>query len=135
MFNVKIITPTGMYGYLNATILNITTLDGMRGILSNHMPLVTMIDIGKMTIGNDDEIPAYRYDYATGKGLLYFEDNLAVILLNTIERKDEIDLDRAEKSLQRAEQRLKNKSDVDVERALKSKQRAKNRIKIKNSTV
>ena len=75
MFHVKIVTPKGLYEELDATILNVVTPDGMRGILSNHMPLVTMIDIGRMSIGNEQSNPPYRYEYATGKGTLYFKDN------------------------------------------------------------
>lgn len=134
MFKVKVITPRGIYSELEATILNITTPEGMRGILSNHMPLVTMIDVGKMTIGNEIAQPAYRYDYATGSGMMYFNDNLATVLVETIERSDEIDLKRAEAAMQRSETRIASidKGNIDVERAKRAYRRAKNRISIKN---
>ena len=135
MFHVKIVTPKGLYEELDATILNVVTPDGMRGILSNHMPLVTMIDIGRMSIGNEQSNPPYRYEYATGKGTLYFKDNYATVLVDTIEKSDDIDLARAQEALQRAEERLHriNDKNIDMERARRAHRRAKNRIKIKTN--
>ncbi|MEA5026813.1 ATP synthase epsilon chain [bioreactor metagenome] len=133
MFTVKVITPDGLYAELEATILDIMTPDGMRGILSNHMPLVTMISVGKMTIGNDESNPNYRYDYATGTGMLYFHDNLATVLVESVERSDEIDLARAEAALERSVSRMAaiETGNVDIERAKRAYRRAKNRISIK----
>ncbi|MDD2591264.1 MAG: F0F1 ATP synthase subunit epsilon [Erysipelotrichaceae bacterium] len=134
MFKVKIITPMGEYTELDATILNVTTTNGMRGILTDHMPLVAMIDIGILTIANEDVKPSYRYNYATGTGMLYFHDNLAQVLVETIERSDEIDLTRAEAALKRSESRMASidKHNIDVERAKRAFRRARNRIRVKN---
>ena len=85
MFKVKIITPQGVYGEADASILNVRTTDGMRGILSNHMPLVTMLVDGEMTVGNDQANT--RVNYHTGQGILYFHDNLATVLVDSIEEK------------------------------------------------
>ena len=52
------------------------------------------------------------------------------ILVNTIERKDEIDIDRAKEAKRRAEERLKEPLNIDVERAQKALIRANNRIEI-----
>jgi len=134
MFKVKVITPIGVYNELDATILNIISIDGMRGVLSNHMPLVTMIDIGIMTIGNDQANPPYRKDYTTGTGVLYFCDNVATVLVETIESSDEIDIQRAMDALKRSESRMAiiNKQDVDFERARRAYRRAKNRLNLGN---
>lgn len=133
MFKVKIITPNGEYTELDATILNVMTTNGMRGILTDHMPLVAMIDVGWLTIANEELAPGYRYDYATGTGVLYFNDNLATVLVETIERSDEIDLDRAEEALRRSESRMASidTQNIDVERARRAYRRAKNRIRVK----
>jgi len=132
MFKVKVITPIGVYTELDATILDIVSIDGMRGVLTDHMPLVTMIDIGVMTIGNDKTNPPYRYDYTTGTGVLYFCDNVATVLVETIESSDEIDLNRAMNALKRSESRMAsiNKQDIDIERARRAYRRAKNRVNL-----
>ena len=128
MIHVKIITPEGVYKELDTPIVNIDTLDGPRGILPNHMPLVTMLDIGKMTTDEN----GVRETYAVAGGLFYFRDNEAQILTDAIENKNEIDVDRAESSKERAERRLHDPNYVklDAERAHKSLDKALNRIRI-----
>ena len=49
MIHVRIITPKGIYKEFDTPILNIPTVDGERGLLPNHMPLVTMLQIGAMS--------------------------------------------------------------------------------------
>lgn len=110
MFKVRVITPNGVYGEEDATILNITTPDGMRGILTNHMPIVTPIDIGRMSIGLDSDNYSYRYEYATGNGLLYFRNNKATILLDEIYRSDYLDRAEAEAEKEELLQKLKDRS-------------------------
>lgn len=126
MFKVKIITPTGLYKEDEATLLNIVTTEGQRGLLSNHMPLVTMLVVSKMTIVNDK----VRDDYAIGGGMLYFADNVATVLVDSIEQKDDIDVERALAAKERAEERLKKEDNFDQKRAQVALEKAINRIKV-----
>ena len=57
------------------------------------------------------------------------ENNEITILANAIERADEIDINRAEESRKRAEQRLLE-DDIDIMRAKASLARALNRIHV-----
>ena len=50
MFSVKIITPQGLYKEVETSILNVVTTDGARGVLTNHVPLVTMLKVSKMSL-------------------------------------------------------------------------------------
>ena len=49
MIHCRIVTPHGVYKEVDTSILNIETQDGQRGILPEHMPIETMLRIGKMT--------------------------------------------------------------------------------------
>ena len=63
------------------------------------------------------------------------EKDEVTLVLNSIERVDEIDLERANAAKERAEKRLKEKSlddSIDVNRAKLALLRALNRIEIKN---
>lgn len=125
----RIITPHGLYREMDTTILNVETLSGARGILPNHVPVVTMLKIGKMSTVEDGE----RREYAISGGLLYFSDNMAEILTDAIESREEIDISRAEAAKERAERRLKSgTNNYDLQRAEVALQRAINRIKVKN---
>ena len=124
----RIVTPGGLYIETECSILNIRTIDGQRGILSNHMPLVTMLEIGEMNFVTDKG----REEFAVSGGMCYFHDNLATLLVDAIESKDEINLDRAMASKKRAEERLaKKETNLDIKRAELSLKRAINRINVK----
>ncbi|MBR3356264.1 MAG: ATP synthase F1 subunit epsilon [Solobacterium sp.] len=126
----RIITPHGVYKEMDTTILNVETLSGARGILPNHVPVVTMLKIGRMSTVENEE----RIEYAIAGGLLYFRDNNAEILTDAIESKDEINVDRAVAAKMRAEKRLSSgRPNLDQERAEAALKRAINRIKIKGN--
>ena len=127
MIHVRIITPKGIYKEFDTPILNIPTVDGERGLLPNHMPLVTMLQIGVMSSIEDGQ----RNYYAIVNGLFYFRDNVAEIMTDTIENSKDIDLDRALSAKERAERRLaSHDSNVDQKRAELALKRALNRIHV-----
>ena len=126
----RIITPHGVYKEMDTTILNVETLSGARGILPNHVPVVTMLKIGRMSTVENDE----RIEYAIAGGLRYFRDNSPEILTDAIESKDEINVDRAVAAKMRAEKRLSSgRPNLDQERAEAALKRAINRIKVKGN--
>ena len=124
----RIVTPGGLYKETECSILNIRTSDGQRGILSNHMPLVTMLEIGEMNFVTEKG----REEFAVAGGMFYFHDNQATLLVDAIEAKEDINLDRAFASKKRAEERLAKKDpNLDIKRAELSLKRAINRINVK----
>ncbi len=128
MIHCKIVTPNGTYASLDTKILNVVTTDGQRGILPNHMPLVTTLAIGMMTT---EEADGRKY-YAISQGLLHFANNVATILVDSIESQHEIDVDRALAAKERALGYL-NSSDpnIDYKRAEIALKKAINRLKVK----
>ena len=128
MIHCRIVTPHGVYKEMETPIINIETDEGQRGILPNHMPLVTMLKIGKM----ETEEKGKRQEYAVAGGLFYFRENQAEILTDAIENKDEIDAERAARAKERAEQRLKSDNpNFDLQRARIALQKAINRMNVK----
>ena len=124
---VRVITPEGIYKEFETPYLNFQTTDGDRGILPNHMPLVCSLKIGKMS----SEENGARNLYAVAGGLLYFHDNHAEILTDAIENKDEIDIERAKASKERAEKRLaRTDRNTDMKRAELALKRSLNRLSI-----
>lgn len=128
-FDVMINTPQGLYKQTKASIVNVVSPDGQRGILPNHMPIVVSLTVSKMTMDEEE-----RETYAISGGVLYFRNNRCTILVPAIENVRDIDLERAEKARERAEERLRQVNDehIDMVRAQVSLQRAINRISIKN---
>ncbi|MBK8554098.1 MAG: ATP synthase F1 subunit epsilon [Ignavibacteria bacterium] len=97
-------------------------------VLKNHAPLVSSFEIGMIKIEKDSEV----IEYSTSGGIFEVKNNKAIILAETIESKEEIDLERAILSKARAEQILKiaEARDDEKEEAKISLQRALNRIKL-----
>lgn len=130
MIHCRIITPEGIYKEFDTPILNIQTEEEDRGILENHMPLVTILRIGHLESEENGE----RKTYAISGGVFYFRDNQAEILTESIESKEEIDVERAQAAKERAERRLgSDNPNVDQQRAEIALKKALNRLKIKGT--
>lgn len=129
MIHCRVVTPEGVYKEMDTSIINIETTDGQRGILPEHMPIVTMLKIGKMTTEENGQ----REEYAVAGGLFYFRPNQAEILTDAIENKKDIDEARAEAARERAERRLgSNDPNYDLRRAEIALQKALNRLSVKS---
>lgn len=127
MFNVKIVTPEAPVRSFESEQINIVTPNGEMGILSNHMPLVTMLNIYIMT----SILNGSREKYAIAGGVLFFKNNEATILSDAVEHEGDIDLARAEHAKIRAEERLRSKDpEIDAKRAQIALLKALNRIDI-----
>jgi F-type H+-transporting ATPase subunit epsilon len=69
--------------------------------------------------------------YATSGGFVEVKDDKVILLADTAERKDEIDVDRAGAAKARAAKRISEREhETDVERARLALHRALNRLKI-----
>jgi F-type H+-transporting ATPase subunit epsilon len=100
-------------------------------VLYNHAAMVSALQIGMMKLENDkSEI----LPYSISGGILEVKNNKISILADSIESKEEIDIERAKKSLERAEKRLaENAENLNRERAEVSIMRAKNRLLLINN--
>ena len=82
--------------------------EGTLGILPNHAALITLLDAGELVIrkgGSEDRMVVFG-------GFLEVLDNKVLVLADSAERIDEIDIDRAEKARLEAQESLKNRGSV-----------------------
>jgi F-type H+-transporting ATPase subunit epsilon len=126
-FHLDIITPTNTHTFKDVSYVRIPGIDGLLGIEANHANAIIALNIGEIKI----EINNKTLYFSTSGGFTDIQSKGVQLLLETFEESKIIDKSRAEKSLQKAEQRLKDKSQ-NFERANKSLQRAKNRISVFN---
>lgn len=128
MFLVKVITPQAKVRLIKTEILNIVNPDGQMGLLSHHMPVITMIKISKMSTVEE----GVRHNYAIAGGVLFYQDNEATLLADAFESQDEINLERALQAKERATERLSQSDvEIDVKRAQIALAKALNRISVK----
>ncbi|MBK7107307.1 MAG: ATP synthase F1 subunit epsilon [Ignavibacteriae bacterium] len=126
--DLEIITPSKI-GYEGKVIS--VTVPGTNGnfqILFNHAPIISSLEIGEIKI---EETENSKLIYSTSGGTLELSNNKIIILAESFERADSIDIKRAEEAKIRAENRLKNKrnENVDEMRAELALKRAINRLK------
>ena len=97
-------------------------IDGQLGILPRHAPLMTMLKPGALTVRKAGEEDMY---VAVSGGFMEVLGNRVSILADACERSDEIDEERAQQAVQRAQERLASRSeDMELERVMASLRRA-----------
>lgn len=101
-FYIEVLTPDRKFfwGDVQSVVLN--TPSGEIGILKNHMPIVTLVDVGTIKIKkNNNWIEA-----VLGQGFMEVTQSSVIILVDTAEWPDEIDLNRAKAAKERAQERI-----------------------------
>ena len=77
-------------------------IEGQLGILPHHAPLMTTLQAGELRVKKDGE----EVSLVISGGFLEVRPDRVVVLADTAERAEEIDISRAEEAKRRAEQRL-----------------------------
>lgn len=78
--------------------------DGEFAFMANHQECVTAVSLGTLRLTKPDGTVVFG---ACGLGLVCFERNRAVVLVDTIERPEDIDEVRARRAKEQAEEELK----------------------------
>ncbi len=124
---VEIITAEREVYSDDVDVLTAPGAEGELGILPNHAPLMTALQPGEIMLRKDGE---ETYLAVTG-GFMEVIANRVMILADACERDDEIDEQRAQVAVQRAQERLANRTtDLDLERAVAAVRRAEVRVRI-----
>lgn len=103
-FKLEIITPTKVVFRGNVISFTAPGVMGSFQVLYNHAPMLAEIGIGmaKLRDANGNEIV-----YATSGGFVDVLKNQVIMLAETVEISDEIDVDRAESSKEKAQHRIR----------------------------
>ena len=128
MFKLSVVTPERIIYEEDVASIIAPGEIGYLGVMSNHAPIITSLKPGKLTVkdasGNEIRL-------AVSGGFLENSGNVCTILADAAEFADDIDLERARESLERARQRIRDVAgEIDVPRAQAAYDRAKNRLKI-----
>ncbi|WP_291648617.1 ATP synthase delta/epsilon chain alpha-helix domain-containing protein [Clostridium sp.] len=123
-FKISIIAPGKELLKLEAESLITLTKDGEIEFRANHTPIIisTIPTTTLIVNGNNKE------RIFTSSGIVYLKNNELKFCCDAVEKESDIDVDRAEKSKERAEKRLKEDKNIDIERAKRALARANARI-------
>ena len=126
-FHLEIIATDRIFFKGEVEHLVITAIDGLLGIMAGHEPLVTSLPTGELKYLVDG---VWTYA-AISEGFIQVMPDSSIILAETCELPEEIDIKRAQEARERAEERLRQKQSIkeyyETQAALN---RAMNRLKI-----
>jgi len=124
--NLEIITPEKPIFKDQIEAVTIPGTLGSFQILKNHAPLISTFEIGIIKVKKDS---AETY-YSTSGGTVEVNKNQVLVLADSIENINDINVDRAEQAKKRAEERLqkKHEENIDEARAKAALNRALNRL-------
>lgn len=125
--HLEIISPSRTIVNEQVTYVSLPGVNGELGILPEHIPLMTALDIGKLYYRQGSEI----YYIFISAGFAEVSNNKVTVLTETAEKASEIDVARAQAAKERAKARLlKSEEDIDMARAEAAMHRAIIRLNI-----
>jgi len=123
---LEIVTPQGLVFSEEVDEVTASGSEGEFGVLPGHVPFVTTLKIGMLTCKKGSEIKFFFVNW----GYAEVGAEKVMILADSAERSEEIDIERAKAAMKRAEERLKKAEEVDFVRAESSLERAVTRVQI-----
>lgn len=131
-FNLRVMAPNRTVWNSEAQEVILSTNSGQIGILTNHAPLLTALDIGVMKI----RINTQWTSMALMGGFAMVDNNQMIILVNEAEKASDIDLQEAQQAFELAQTSLTEangrKQVIEANLALK---RAKARLEAVSATA
>ena len=103
----RVITPEEVIYDGEAELVIARIADGDLGVLVDHSPLVSTVEIGEVRIREGDE----QLVYATSDGFFKVSENLVQVLVEEAVSVEEIDVDAAENRVEEAERELSEVSE------------------------
>ena len=125
---LEVVTPDKLVLSEDVDIVVATATEGEFGVLHGHIPFLTTLQTGELRY---TQVNSVHYVAVSG-GFAEVSDDKVTILAESAELGREIDLDRAQKARERAEQRLAQarEAEMDFVRAEAALRRAMLRIRV-----
>ena len=108
-FSLKIISSDKIFYEGPCQYLTVPAPDGQKGVLPHHENMVIAVDPGELHFKTPD---GEWVTAAVSMGFAEIMNNRVSVLVNTAERPEDIDVKRAEKAKERAEERLRQKQSI-----------------------
>jgi F-type H+-transporting ATPase subunit epsilon len=123
---LEIVTPQGLVFSEEVDEVTASGSEGEFGILPGHVPFVTTLKIGILSakLGNATKLFFVNWGYAEAGA------EKVLVLADSAELSEEIDIERAKAAMKRAEERLRKAEDIDFHRAETALERAVIRVQL-----
>jgi F-type H+-transporting ATPase subunit epsilon len=123
---LEIVTPHGLILSEDVDEVSCTGSEGDFGVLPGHVPFFTTLKIGMLAYkkGNATKYIFVNWGYAE------IGPEKVMILADSAEKSEDIDVERAKTAMKRAEERLKKAEEFDFARSSSALERAVSRVQI-----
>lgn len=129
--HLQIMSADGMFYDGKMMHLIVPATDGSMGILPGHEEMIIALSEGILQYQDGEE---RWFKVAIGRGALQYANNRCTVLVDTAERPEDIDVNRAMEAKRRAEERLREKLSAREYRNMQAAlARALTRLKLKSS--
>ncbi len=123
---LDIVTPHGLVLSEDVDEVTATGREGEFGVLPGHVPFITTLKIGILICRQGSETKFFFVN----SGYAEVSADRVVVLADSAERSEEIDIERARAAMKRAEERLKKAEEIDFVRATAALERATIRVQV-----
>jgi F-type H+-transporting ATPase subunit epsilon len=128
MLRLEIVTVEGTEFDEDVNMVIAPGSEGVLGILPRHTPLITTLTYGELQIKKEGQPDQF---FAIGGGFMEIRPYHVIVMADSAERAEEIDIDRAKAARQRAEDLLSRTDEqVDFSRAEAALRRSAARLKV-----
>jgi F-type H+-transporting ATPase subunit epsilon len=129
---LEIITPHGPVYTGEVDHVRAPGSDGDFGVLPGHTPMLSPLQVGIIQSEGGDE---GEQIFATSGGIAEVHPDRVIVMAETAEKREEIDVDRAREAARRAQQRLQGEGEepeakTDYDRARAALMRSLNRLRV-----
>lgn len=108
-FHLTVITPEHSFYNDDVEMIVLNASDGEMGIMAGHHPMVVMLAEGLLKIRKDEE--TWREAAASAGFATIFQDNV-LVMLQTAEWPEDIDIRRAERAEQAAREKIRQRKSM-----------------------
>jgi len=120
-FQVEVLTPEGLVFDDEVEMLSTRTAVGSIGVLANHTPLLALLEPTELRLFKSDSDVV---TFAQGEGYLQVQDSRALVLVDEVFERDELDSSDLQSRLDKASERLEGaEEDSEEERQAQREKR------------
>jgi len=123
---LELVTPDRLLLSEEVEEVSLPGSEGYLGILPGHLPLLTLLGSGILSYHQKGK----RHAFAVHGGFAEVLPDRVIVIAESVERPEEIDVSRARTAKERAEQLLRSKEQVDVDAAMYDLRRAETRLQV-----
>jgi F-type H+-transporting ATPase subunit epsilon len=123
---LEIVTPQGLVFSEEVDEVTAAGSEGEFGVLPGHVPFMTTLKVGMLACKKGSETKYFFVNW----GYAEAGPEKVMVLADSAERAEDVDVERARAAMKRAEERLRMAADVDFARAEAALERAMARVQL-----